>query len=594
MAILKILALQGFLLSAFEGLAFAAVHDRLAIVPHSWTVVGSPESDQMMTLSIGLQQQNLHDIEPRLYAMSTPGHEDYGKHMSREEVTALLKPTDDTNAAVLTWLKDAGVTKLTSDGEWVRFATTVGQANKLLDANFMYYESEGVKKLRTLQYSIPDSLVQHVDLVTPTTYFGKTAAQAPVLHYSEDQIASRQVSASCSSSITPACLKQLYNVGTYTPSATSGSKIGFGNFLNQTARTADLTSYESRNSIPSQGFTNVLINGGKDDQSTDNNHGEANLDVQNIIGISHPLPVTSYITGGSPPFTPDLSEPTVNENEPYLDYYTYLLSLANSALPQVISNSYGDDERTVPIAYAQRVCNQIAQLGMRGISVLESSGDTGVGSGCRTNDGTNKAQFDAIFPGTCPYITAVGGTQSISPEVAWADGSGGFSNYFAQPSYQSSAVSTYLSSHISASTKAYYTPYTNFSGRGFPDVSAHSVSPSYAIYVNGALTGTGGTSAASPVVAGIIALLNDARLRAGKPALGFLNPFLYSSGVSGFTDITAGKAVGCNGVNGQTGASIPGGGIIKYASWNGTVGWDPVTGLGVPNFGKLMTAAMAV
>ena len=300
MAILKMLALQGFLLSAFEGLALAAVHDRLAIVPRSWTVAGSPKLDQMMTLSIGLQQQNLHEIEPRLLAMSTPGHEDYGKHMSREEVTSLLKPTDDANAAVLNWLKDAGVTKLTSDGEWVRFATTVGQANKLLDANFMYYESEGVKKLRTLQYSIPDSLVQHVDLVTPTTYFGKTAAQAPVLHYSEDHIASRQVSASCSSSITPACLKQLYNVGTYAPSATSGSKIGFGNFLNQTARTADLTSYESRNSIPSQGFTNVLINGGKDDQSTDNNHGEANLDVQNIIGISHPLPVTSYITGGSP------------------------------------------------------------------------------------------------------------------------------------------------------------------------------------------------------------------------------------------------------------------------------------------------------
>ena len=300
MAILKVLALQGLFLGAFKGLALAAIHDRLAIVPHSWTVAGSPDLDQMMTLSIGLQQQNLHQIEPLLYAMSTPGHEDYGKHMTREEVTALLKPTDDANAAVLTWLKDAGVTKLTSDGEWVRFATTVGQANKLLDTNFMYYESDGVTKLRTLQYSIPDSLAQHIDLVTPTTYFGKTAAQAPVLHYSEDQIAARQVSASCSSSITPACLKQLYNVGTYTPSATSGSKIGFGNFLNQTARTADLTSYESRNSIPSQGFTNVLINGGKDDQSVDNNHGEANLDVQNIIGVSHPLPVTSYITAGSP------------------------------------------------------------------------------------------------------------------------------------------------------------------------------------------------------------------------------------------------------------------------------------------------------
>ena len=270
------------------------------MVPHSWTAAGAPDSNQMMTLSVGLQQQNLNEIEPRLYAMSTPGHKDYGKHMSREEVTALLKPTDDANAAVLSWLHDAGVTKLTSDGEWVRFATTVGQANKLLDTNFMYYESDGVTKLRTLQYSIPDSLVQHVDLVTPTTYFGKTVTQAPVLYYSEDQIASRQVSASCSSSITPACLKQLYNVGTYAPSATSGSKVAFGNFLNQTARTADLSSYESRNSIPSQGFTNVLINGGKDDQSADNNHGEANLDVQNIIGISHPLSVTSYITGGSP------------------------------------------------------------------------------------------------------------------------------------------------------------------------------------------------------------------------------------------------------------------------------------------------------
>ena len=298
MVVLSKLCLHGLLLSVFEATALAAVHESLAMVPHSWSVAGSPEDSDMMVLSIGLRQQNLHEIEPRLYAMSTPGHAEYGKHMSREEVTALLKPTDEANDAVVSWLKDSGVTQLTSDGEWVRFAATVSKANELLGANFMYYESEGVQKLRTLQYSIPDALAQHVDLVTPTTYFGKTVAQAPVLHYSEDQIASRQA-ASCSSSITPSCLKQLYNV-TYTPSATSGSKIGFGNFLNQTARTSDLSSFESRNSIPSQGFSNVLINGGKDDQSIDGNHGEANLDVQNIIGISHPLPVTSYITGGSP------------------------------------------------------------------------------------------------------------------------------------------------------------------------------------------------------------------------------------------------------------------------------------------------------
>ena len=105
---------------------------------------------------------------------------------------------------------------------------------------------------------------------------------------------------------------------------------------------------------------------------------------------------------------------------------------------------------------------------------------------------------------------------------------------------------------------------------------------------------SGGTSAATPVFASIIALLNDARLRAGKKQLGYLNPWLYDIGFKGLTDITAGGSVGCNGINGQTGQPVPGGpGIIPYASWNATVGWDPVTGLGVPDFGKLMGLAMA-
>ena len=47
------------------------------------------------------------------------------------------------------------------------------------------------------------------------------------------------------------------------------------------------------------------------------------------------------------PFIPNLDEPTPaeNQNEPYLDYYQYLISQPNSDLPQVISNSYGDDEQ---------------------------------------------------------------------------------------------------------------------------------------------------------------------------------------------------------------------------------------------------------
>ncbi|MCJ1403533.1 hypothetical protein MMC11_006756 [Xylographa trunciseda] len=573
----------------------AAVHEQLTALPNGWTHASAPADDSTIVLSIGLQQQNLDKLESLIYSVSTPGSASYGQYMEGDELSALLKPSDTANTAVLAWLQQAGVTNVHSDGEWVNFATTIGTANQLLDTKFNYYESSGVTKLRTTQYSVPDSLVQHIDFITPTTYFGKTTPMAPAMIPQKIK-RNTDLDASCSKSITPKCLKELYNVGTYTPLATSGSKIAFGSFLNQTARTADLTLYETQNAIPKQSFSTILINGGVNDQAVDNNHGEANLDVQNIIGVSHPLPVTSYITGGSPPFIPNLDEPTAadNENEPYLNYYQYLLAQNNSALPQVITNSYGDDEQTVPVAYATRVCNMIGQLGARGISILESSGDTGVGAPCQSNDGKKTPQFTPQFPGTCPYITAVGGTQAVSPEVAWVAGSGGFSNYFAQPSYQASAVNTYLTKYLPAATKKYYTPYTNFTSRAFPDVSAHSLTPNYAVYVNNAATQSGGTSAAAPVFAAIIALVNDARLRAGKPALGFLNPFLYGAGLPGLTDITAGGSVGCNGVNGQTGAAIPGASVIPYASWNATVGWDPVTGLGVPDFGALMKLALAM
>lgn len=89
-----------------------------------------------------------------------------------------------------------------------------------------------------------------------------------------------------------------------------------------------------------------------------------------------------------------------------------------------------------------------------------------------------------------------------------------------------------------------------------------------------------------------MALLNDARIRAGKPVIGFANPWLYSIAKSSLVDITSGGALGCNGTNLQSGEVIPGAGIIPYASWNATVGWDPVTGLGVPDFQRMKDAAM--
>lgn len=462
------------------------VHENIHAVPTDWSHAGAPAPDQTMVLQIALQQQNLNQLESKLYAISTPGNPSYGHFLEGDEVKAMLAPSSDASPAVEAWLKSVGVKQIKSDGEWVTFATTVGTANKLLGTQFNYYESDGITKLRTTEYSLPKDVAQHIDFVTPTTYFGKTTAQLPTIPTMKQSLEPRQatnstsndkIDDSCKTSITPSCLKQIYNVGDYAPDAKSGSKIAFSSFLNESARTQDLSLFQQRYNIPKQGFTVQLINGGVDEQAVNNNHGEANLDAENISGVSHPLPVTEYITGGSPPFVPNVDEPTVadNQNEPYLNFYQYLLAQKNADLPQVISNSYGDDEQTVPEKYARRVCNMIGQLGMRGISILESSGDTGVGAACLSNDGKKTPQFTPQFPGTCPYITAVGGTQALEPEVAWVASSGGFSNYFEQPSYQSTAVEGYLSNELN--NPSYYEQYFNKTGRGFPDVSAHSLTP---------------------------------------------------------------------------------------------------------------------
>ena len=384
--------------SASQTLA-AALFDSLEAAPNGWTESSTPDASHQIVLSVSLPQQNLDQFYKKVDSVSDPTSEEYGNFLQKNEVDDILRPSVASKTAVTSWLNKNGVTKHSSDGFFVNFATDVQTANNLLNTNFKHYTKDGTSKLRTLSYSVPDDVAKHVDFITPTTFFGKTQAFRPYHAYANDaQIETRAVNASCAQLITPQCVAELYNTVGYTPDARSGSKIGFGSFLNQSARYADLAQFETTYNLPSQNYTTVLIRGGVNDQAIDGNHGEANLDVENIIGVAHGLPVTQFITGGSPPFIPNIDTPT-DTNEPYISYYNALLSHNNTDLPQVISNSYGDEEDTVPLKYAQRVCNQVAQLGARGITVLESSGDLGVGAGCKVSGPSNATRFNPIFPG---------------------------------------------------------------------------------------------------------------------------------------------------------------------------------------------------
>ncbi|KAI1268416.1 tripeptidyl-peptidase 1 [Xylariaceae sp. FL1019] len=566
----------------FATAATARLMDSLPSVPRGWTQVGEAALTEPISLKIALPQQHSAALEQAVLEMSTPSHPNYGKHMSRLELRSYTAPTEKTMSNVIGWLSDSKI-KSVVDNDWITISTTVEKANALLNTTFAWYQLDGddSPKLRTLEYSVPDDLFEDIDLIQPTTRFGQLAARrstifdTQILGPAEEIVKTEAAGAVCNANqITPDCIKQQYDIG-YTASA-EGNLVAFASYLEEYARYTDLQTFE-KNWVPSavgQNFSVVTTNGGLDSQTSNDDSGEANLDVQYILGVSHPIPIVEYSVGGRGPLVPTEDEPGPSSNEPYLEFLTYLLGLEDADLPQTLSTSYGEEEQSVPADYAIKVCNMFMQLGARGVSVLFSSGDSGPGDSCvRVTD--DAPYFQPTFPGSCPYITSVGATVGVSPEKAVSYSSGGFSDLHARPSWQDDAVSFYLSSIGST-----YSAYFNASGRGFPDVAA--LGTYFAVVDKGRSVLESGTSASAPTFAGVIALLNAARKEAGLAPLGFLNPWLYSDAADGLTDITEGYGSGC------TSNSAFGG---RGARWNATAGWDPVTGLGVPDFGTLLAVA---
>ena len=211
------------------------------------------------------------------------------------------------------------------------------------------------------------------------------------------------------------------------------------------------------------------------------------------------------------------------------------------------------------------LCNLYAQLGARGVSVLFSSGDGGV-SGSRLNNTCTK--FVPTFPSGCPFVTSVGASKGV-PETAADLSAGGFSNIFSTPACQAPAVYGYLTALGST-----YQGRFNRNGRAYPDVAAQGVA--YDVVVGGKGYAVDGTSASSPAFASVISLLNDRLIARGRRPLGFLNPFLYTVGVTALNDVASGSNPGCS-----------------TSGFPAMHGWDPVTGLGMPNFQKLAPAVGA-
>lgn len=577
-----ILALVSSIFSFSDAVeAAVGAYETAPVVPAGWKYISKANATASISLTVVLEQPGMDALKSRVDEISAPDHPAYGQHLSLEQVQQYRAVDPNATAAVTSWLKQGGVKTIRPKGHRIRFTTTVGVVNALFACELGLYSEDGAAPvLRARSYSLPSAVEPYIRFVYPLTQFVPTPKSRRVKGSSTHAKREGNVPAPCYTEITPDCITGLYNMSYMPPGLSSSSQLGIVGFLDQHVDPTDLqdflklysTARNSSNFSSSYTFSVDLINHGSNPPQDPGI--EATLDTQYSMSFSYPLNVTYYSTGGrGPAIGPDGSTLPDSEstNEPWLEFLEYLV--LKTALPQVLSISYSDNEQSIPLLYAQQVCDLFLVLAARGVSVLIASGDGGAAgtpnSECVSNDGKDTPMFIPTFPNTCPWVTSVGATTMNIPIAAASFSAGGFSNYFGRPSWQNGQATGYIN-NLNGTHAGFY----NASGRAFPDVAA--VGQRYVILANGTQSMESGTSASTPVFATMIALINDKRLRAGKPPLGFLNPLLYSQNASlAFTDITTGRSSNCYyGDNGELG-------------WSASAGWDPLTGLGTPNFNTL-------
>jgi|HubBroStandDraft_1064217.scaffolds.fasta_scaffold08429_3 kumamolisin len=239
--------------------------------------------------------------------------------------------------------------------------------------------------------------------------------------------------------------------------------------------------------------------------------------------------------------------------------------------PGVLSISYGLAEGTetwTPQAMSA-VNDAMKEAAGRGIPVCISAGDDG------SDDQVGDGPAHVDFPASSPYVLCVGGTTlpKSGAETVWFEGDGlrkdhggstggGVSSVYPPPAWQSGIDIRSVNPGAPA-------------GRCVPDVSANAAQGTgYLLVAQGAQAVAGGTSAATPLWAALIARL----LHAGKK-IGFLTPLFYQP-----NEKTAGQTLGAAACNDITSGSNA---TAKAGGYTAGPGYDAVTGWGSPRGDKL-------
>ncbi len=322
---------------------------------------------------------------------------------------------------------------------------------------------------------------------------------------------------------------------------------------------ADLQQFCTLAKIAAPPKVTAISTDGTPTNAKDGAEGEVMLDIEVVAGVCPKASIVVYFANWAEQGWISNLDAALNDS-------------TND--PGVLSVSWGQAEDTdIWTASAMDQINQSFQDAANlGITICIAAGDDG------SSDAVTDGLAHVDFPGASPYALCVGGTTVTdlspqTPDIVWFEGDGlradqggstggGVSANAPRPTWQS-AINI---KSVNAGAIV---------GRCVPDISANAdwnASP-YLLVVDGQPQGNGGTSAASPLIASLVTLINQARATAGKGRAGYITSELYQSSTGGSGAGTA----GCTDVtSGNNNTATDGG-------YSAGTGYDAASGWGTPN-----------
>ena len=569
----------GFFLACVCGLVQAAPQDRItrtvntrdtAAVETRVPRLAQPQYDQgavepefrmdYMILLVKPSAAQRSELNTLLAEQQNPSSKQFHKWLTPEAFGDRFGLNTSDHSKLVAWLQAEGFTVHESARarNWIAFGGTAGQVQHALHTAIHRYRVDGEMHYgNSSEPAAPVALAEVIGGFSGLDDFRPRPSIKASIKTAKPDLNTPDFNVSTTHFIVPEDFATIYDVAPLYAAGIDGTGVNIGIIGGTTLQLADIRMFRSKYNLPANDPKSVLVGG---NPGLDLNALlEANLDIEWSGAVAPNATIYFYYS---------------------TSLYGAIASAVNANVVQIISMSFGFSELDNTTLAFQPV---LQQANAQGITMLAASGDSGAATAPDSSSNATRGPVVST-PASFPEVTAVGGTQfnegtgtywattnspnsgsalSYIPEIAWSGGGGGASAVFGKPAWQ-------MGSGVPPDGM-----------RDLPDVSLSATGSHdpYYIVFQGGFTGVGGTSASSPSMAGIVALLNHYLVANGnlaQPGLGNINPQLYrlaQSTPSAFHDITGGG----NTVTCEQGSVDCGSGIFGYAAGPG---YDLATGIG--------------